>query len=136
MPTKIKEFNDVNNECRIFWLSTRAGGLGINLTAADTYILYDSDWGRAVRTTLAFWVKEFISHKVVERTEHTYIELALQRLLPNPNIWILGNVTAKRQAVLSFLIYTTTYFSSNDSNGEEGAFYLWGEAGNYKRDCC
>ncbi|MCE7766853.1 ATP-dependent helicase, partial [Pseudomonas putida] len=27
-----------------FLLSTRAGGLGINLTAADTCILYDSDW--------------------------------------------------------------------------------------------
>lgn len=29
---------------RIFLLSTRAGGQGINLAAADTVILYDSDW--------------------------------------------------------------------------------------------
>ncbi|KAJ6803186.1 DNA helicase INO80-like [Iris pallida] len=28
----------------LFSLSTRAGGLGINLTAADTVIFYESDW--------------------------------------------------------------------------------------------
>ncbi|GKU99146.1 hypothetical protein SLEP1_g12034 [Rubroshorea leprosula] len=41
---QIQEFNDINSNYRIFLLSTRAGGLGINLTAADTCILYDSDW--------------------------------------------------------------------------------------------
>jgi SNF2 family DNA or RNA helicase len=29
---------------RVFLLSTRAGGVGINLQVADTVILYDSDW--------------------------------------------------------------------------------------------
>ncbi|CAL4927035.1 unnamed protein product [Urochloa decumbens] len=41
---QIAEFNDVNSNLNVFILSTRAGGLGINLTSADTCILYDSDW--------------------------------------------------------------------------------------------
>ncbi|XP_034993732.1 lymphoid-specific helicase isoform X1 [Zootoca vivipara] len=39
----IQKFN-TDPEVFIFLLSTRAGGLGINLTAADTVIIYDSDW--------------------------------------------------------------------------------------------
>lgn len=34
----------VKNATNIFILSTRAGGQGINLAAADTVILFDSDW--------------------------------------------------------------------------------------------
>ena len=39
-----------NNDSRVkcFILSTRAGGLGINLTGADTVIFYDSDWNPAI----------------------------------------------------------------------------------------
>jgi len=39
----IDRFNE-HPEYNIFLLSTRAGGLGINLTSADTVIIYDSDW--------------------------------------------------------------------------------------------
>eukprot|EP00878_Enallax_costatus_P041488 GHUV01048280.1.p1 GENE.GHUV01048280.1~~GHUV01048280.1.p1 ORF type:complete len:726 (+),score=243.32 GHUV01048280.1:273-2450(+) len=39
----IDKFNTDSNTW-VFLLSTRAGGLGINLTAADTVIIYDSDW--------------------------------------------------------------------------------------------
>ncbi|XP_071987144.1 lymphoid-specific helicase [Engystomops pustulosus] len=39
----MREFN-TDPEVFIFLVSTRAGGLGINLTAADTVIIYDSDW--------------------------------------------------------------------------------------------
>ncbi|KAK9764296.1 putative ATPase [Basidiobolus ranarum] len=40
---QIHEFN-TDHSIEIFLLSTRAGGLGINLTAADTVILFDNDW--------------------------------------------------------------------------------------------
>lgn len=40
---QILHFNKTE-DCFCFLLSTRAGGLGINLTAADTVIIYDSDW--------------------------------------------------------------------------------------------
>ena len=40
----IEEYNRPGTEKFVFLLSTRAGGLGINLATADTVILYDSDW--------------------------------------------------------------------------------------------
>lgn len=39
----IDNFNS-NNDIFIFIISTRAGGLGINLASADTIILYDTAW--------------------------------------------------------------------------------------------
>jgi len=40
----IDSYNAPGSEKFIFLLSTRAGGLGINLVTADTVVLYDSDW--------------------------------------------------------------------------------------------
>ncbi|KAF8511891.1 P-loop containing nucleoside triphosphate hydrolase protein [Hysterangium stoloniferum] len=40
----IDEYNRPGSEKFIFLLTTRAGGLGINLTTADIVVLYDSDW--------------------------------------------------------------------------------------------
>lgn len=40
----MKEFQESEEGIDIFLLSTRAGGLGVNLTRADTVIIFDSDW--------------------------------------------------------------------------------------------
>lgn len=40
----IDRFNAPDSLSFAFLLSTRAGGLGINLASADTVIIYDSDW--------------------------------------------------------------------------------------------
>lgn len=40
----IDNFNAEGSEFFIYIISTRAGGLGINLASADTVIIYDSDW--------------------------------------------------------------------------------------------
>ncbi|KAG8857512.1 hypothetical protein FRB91_011255 [Serendipita sp. 411] len=40
----LAKFNAPGSIYNIFLLSTRAGGLGLNLQSADTVILYDSDW--------------------------------------------------------------------------------------------
>lgn len=42
--TLIDHFNAPGSQDFVFLLSTRAGGLGINLMTADTVILFDSDW--------------------------------------------------------------------------------------------
>jgi SWI/SNF-related matrix-associated actin-dependent regulator of chromatin subfamily A member 5 len=44
----IDAFNAPNSSKFCFLLSTRAGGLGINLQTADTVILFDSDWNPQV----------------------------------------------------------------------------------------
>ena len=40
----IDDYNKPGSEKFVFLLTTRAGGLGINLTSADIVILFDSDW--------------------------------------------------------------------------------------------
>ena len=81
----IDAFNMPDSPKFIFLLSTRAGGLGINLQTADTVVIYDSDWNpqadlqamdRAHRIGQKREVKVFrfvtvdsIEEKVVERAE-------------------------------------------------------------------
>ncbi|OCB89229.1 SNF2-family ATP dependent chromatin remodeling factor snf21 [Sanghuangporus baumii] len=73
----VQVFNAMNSPIQVFILSTRAGGLGLNLQSADTVIIFDSDWNphadlqaqdRAHRIgqTKAVRILRFITEKSVE----------------------------------------------------------------------
>lgn len=40
----VSDFNREDSDVNVFLLTTRAGGLGVNLQTADTVIIFDSDW--------------------------------------------------------------------------------------------
>ncbi|KAL5057501.1 hypothetical protein RYX36_029105 [Vicia faba] len=46
--TQVEAYNKPGSEKFVFLLSTRAGGLGINLATANVVILYDSEWNLQV----------------------------------------------------------------------------------------
>jgi len=56
----IEAFNKPGSEKFVFLLSTRAGGLGINLATADVVVLYDSDWYASfyVKIVVLFTLKD------------------------------------------------------------------------------
>lgn len=58
-----------------------------------------------IRAALAFWIKDYIDIATIDHCEHLYNELALKRLLGNPNIQVLGNPNAPRIPVFSFLVF-------------------------------
>lgn len=82
----IDDYSRPDSDKFLFLLTTRAGGLGINLTSADQVILYDSDWNpqadlqamdRAHRigqtkqvTVWRFVAENTIEDKVLERAAH------------------------------------------------------------------
>ncbi|KAJ2159423.1 chromatin remodeling complex Adenosinetriphosphatase [Coemansia sp. RSA 552] len=84
----IQDFNRPDSDKFIFLLTTRAGGLGITLTAADTVCIFDSDWNpqadlqamdRAHRIgqTKQVHVYRFITENSVEEK---VLERAMQKL--------------------------------------------------------
>ena len=84
----IDNYNAPGSEKFVFLLTTRAGGLGINLTSADIVVLYDSDWNpqadlqamdRAHRIgqTKQVRVFRFVTEKAIEEK---VLERAAQKL--------------------------------------------------------
>ncbi|KAK2068556.1 hypothetical protein P8C59_003189 [Phyllachora maydis] len=102
----IDEYNKPGSEKFVFLLTTRAGGLGINLTSADIVILYDSDWNpqadlqamdRAHRIgqTKQVVVYRFVTDNAIEEK---VLERAAQKLRLDQLVIQQGRVQAAAKA--------------------------------------
>lgn len=58
-----------------------------------------------IRASLAFWVKEYIGYGNMGLREQVYTDMAMKRLVSNPNVKVLGNTNVERLPIFSFLIY-------------------------------
>ncbi|KAJ7885716.1 SNF2 family N-terminal domain-containing protein [Mycena olivaceomarginata] len=79
----VQLFNAEDSEYKVFILSTRAGGLGLNLQAADTVIMFDVTWNphadlqaqdlvHRIGQTKTVLILHFITEKSVEEALHQY----------------------------------------------------------------
>ncbi|GLJ45800.1 hypothetical protein SUGI_0963830 [Cryptomeria japonica] len=124
----IDSFNQEGSDKFIFLLSTRAGGLGINLATADVVILYDSDWNpqvdlqaqdRAHRIgqkkevqVFRFCTEYTIEEKVIERA---YKKLALDALVIQQGRLAEQKAVNKDELLQMVRFGAEMVFSSKDS---------------------
>ncbi|KAL1916815.1 uncharacterized protein VTP21DRAFT_5519 [Calcarisporiella thermophila] len=72
----IDEYNKPDSTKFIFLLTTRAGGLGINLTTADIVILYDSDWNPQVDLQA-----QDRAHRIGQKKQHSFEERMIEQAM-------------------------------------------------------
>ncbi|KAL4443678.1 hypothetical protein ABPG75_011415 [Micractinium tetrahymenae] len=128
--SQIDDYNREGSEKFVFLLSTRAGGLGINLYTADIVILYDSDWNpqmdlqamdRAHRIgqkkevqVFRFCTDHSIEEKVIEKA---YKKLRLDALVIQQGRLVENTKSVNKEDLLSMVRYgAERVFSSEASN--------------------
>lgn len=134
----IDEYNAPDSEKFIFLLTTRAGGLGINLTTADVVVLYDSDWNpqadlqamdRAHRIGQTKQVKVF--RLVTENAiEEKVLERATQKLRLDQLVIQQGRTSGESKApnqgdLLNMIQFgAQDVFSKTETNNDKDDFDL------------
>ncbi|CAH2242042.1 jg25818, partial [Pararge aegeria aegeria] len=129
------KFNAPGAQQFVFLLSTRAGGLGINLATADTVIIYDSDWNphndiqafsRAHRIGQAnkVMIYRFVTRNSVEErvTQVAKRKMMLTHLVVRPGMGGKGaNFT--KQELDDILRFGTEELFKEDEGKEEAIHY-------------
>lgn len=69
----IRLFNDLNSDYRVMMISTRAGGLGINLATASDVVLLDQDWNPQITLQA-----EARAHRIGQKNPVTIYKLVSQ----------------------------------------------------------
>jgi SWI/SNF-related matrix-associated actin-dependent regulator of chromatin subfamily A member 5 len=69
----IRMFNDLDSNYRVMLISTRAGGLGINLAAASDVVLLDQDWNPQITLQA-----EARAHRIGQKNPVTVYKLVSQ----------------------------------------------------------
>lgn len=126
----INEFNAPGSKKFLYMLSTRAGGLGINLMTADTVIIYDSDWNpqadlqamdRAHRIGQTKTVRVFrlitdntVEERIIHRAE---MKLRLDHVVIQQGRLVDSNNKLDKDQMLNMIRHGADYvFSSKDSD--------------------
>lgn len=126
--THMADFNKEGSEKFVFLLSTRAGGLGINLYTADIVVLYDSDWNpqvdlqaqdRAHRIGQKKQVKVF--RFVTERTiEEKVVEAANRKLQMDALVVQSGRLAKKNKLSKNDMIEAIKFGADSIFKSTEG----------------
>lgn len=129
----IDDYNKPGSDKFIFLLTTRAGGLGINLTSADIVVLFDSDWNpqadlqamdRAHRIGQTKQVKVFrfvtenaIEEKVLERAAQ---KLRLDQLVIQQGRAQQSNKAASKDDLLGMIQHgaANVFNNKDDDSGK------------------
>ena len=91
----MEDFNRPGSPKGIFMLSTRAGGLGINLFTADTVILYDSDWNPQMDLQAMDR-----AHRIGQKKPVTVVRLVTQDTIEETVLALHGDKRALFEGVL------------------------------------